>query len=80
METALWRLTLEYDVFAADATLATIAKRGSSTRLLWSGQSFGSVSKIFVPINEHGIRWTLLVRMSLILIYQIARFSQRIME
>lgn len=61
VEAALWKLSLEYDVFAADATLAAIAKRGSSTRLLWSGQSFASVSKIFIPINEHGIHWTLLV-------------------
>ena len=69
VEAALWKLTLEFDVFAADATLATIAKRGSSTRLLWSGQSFTAVSKIFIPINQHGIHWTLLVRMSFVPTY-----------
>ncbi|XP_046861499.1 uncharacterized protein LOC124454791, partial [Xenia sp. Carnegie-2017] len=61
VEASLWMLTLEYNVFAADASLTTIAKRGASTRLLWSGQCFSSVSKIFVPINEYGIHWTLLV-------------------
>jgi hypothetical protein len=69
VETALWKLTLKYNVFAVDATLATIAKHGSNTRLLGSGHSFVSVSKIFIPINEHGIHWTLLVRISFILIY-----------
>jgi hypothetical protein len=62
-------LTQEFDVFAADATLATIAKRGSSTRLLWSEQSFTAISKIFIPINQHGIHWTLLVRMLFIPTY-----------
>ena len=66
IEAAMWKLSLQYDVFSADTTLAQIAGRGSSTRLLWSGLTFTTVSKIFIPINDHGIHWTLLVRMDIL--------------
>ena len=66
IEAAMWKLSLQYDVFSADTTLAQIAGRGSSTRLLWSGLTFTTVSKIFIPINKHGIHWTLLVRMNIL--------------
>lgn len=49
------------DVLVADTTLAEIVKRGSSTRLLWSGLNFANISKILVPINKSGNHWTLLV-------------------
>ena len=61
VEALLWKLTLQYDVFSADSTLAELVKRGRSTRLLWSGESFTNVSKIFVPILKSGNHWTLLV-------------------
>ena len=62
----MWKLSLQYDVSSADTTLAQIAGRGTSTRLLWSGLTFTTVSKIFIPFNEHGIHWTLLVRMNIL--------------
>ena len=64
----MWKLSLQYDVFPADTTLAQIAERGTGTRLLWSGLqlTFTTVSKIFIPINKHGIHWTLLVRMNIL--------------
>lgn len=62
VEAVLWRTTLNHsDIFVADTTMAEIVKRRSSTRLLWSGENFEQISKIFIPINKSGNHWTLLV-------------------
>ena len=58
VEAVIWRQSLHHrDVFVADTTLAEIVKRGSSTRLLWSGVSFTNISQIFVPINNSTGKW-----------------------
>lgn len=63
IEAVLWRLTLIHrDIFVADTTMAEMVKRHSSTRLLWSGENFTQISKIFIPMNKSGNHWTLLVR------------------
>ncbi|XP_066019496.1 uncharacterized protein [Pocillopora verrucosa] len=41
--------------------MAEMIKRHSSTRLLWSGENFTQISKIFIPMNKSGNHWTLLV-------------------
>ena len=62
LEAVLWKLTVQYNgLFCADSTLAEIVKLGRSTRLLWSGESFFNVTRIFVPIVKSGHHWTLLV-------------------
>ena len=59
----LWRLTLIHrNISVADTTMAEMVKRHSSTRLLWSGENFTQISKIFIPMNKSGNHWTLLVR------------------
>ena len=59
----LWRLTLIHrNISVADTTMAEMVKRHSSTRLLWSGENFTQISKIFIPMNKSGNHRTLLVR------------------
>ena len=55
-------IDIQYNgLFCADSTLAEIVKLGRSTRLLWSGESFFNVTRIFFPIVKSGNHWTLLV-------------------
>ena len=61
VEAVLWKLSLRYNLFSANSTLAEIVKLGLSTRLLWAGESFKNTKKIFVSTVKSGNHWTLLV-------------------
>ena len=62
VEAVLWKFTRQYDgLFCADSTVAEIVEKGGSTSLLWSGESFSNITRIFVPIMIRGMHWTLLV-------------------
>ena len=60
------RYPQQYDVFAADSTLAEMIKRRRSTLLLWSGEICKNISLIFIPTVKSGNHWTLLVSMLVI--------------
>ena len=62
VEAVLWKSTQQYNgLFCADSTLGKIVKLGRNTRLVWSGESFSNVTRIFVPLVKSGNHWTLLV-------------------
>lgn len=61
VEAVLWKLSLGYNLFSADSTLAEIVKLGPSTRLLWAGESQKHIdtcfhSKIWKSLDSTGER------------------------
>ncbi|XP_028414338.1 uncharacterized protein LOC114537497 [Dendronephthya gigantea] len=59
IEAFLWKLRCSHpETFYADATLCQLVQRQASTRRLWIGEHFGSVKKIFIPMNLGGMHWT----------------------